>query len=222
VLAPLEDILGYRFQNPALLREALTHPSALKNRKERGYERLEFLGDRVLGLVVADMLLTDFPSESEGKIAKRHAALVRKEALAGVAEKISLAGYVQAATHETRLGTTLQADACEALIGALYLDGGLETAARFVTRHWQPLLRASHTPPQDAKSALQEWAQGQGYERPRYRLVDASGPDHHLLFTVEVIVHGLEPVRAQANSKKQAEQQGAAAALRYLGLEDTP
>ena len=128
------------------------------------YERLEFLGDRVLGLVVADMLFQKFPGDNEGALARRHTALVRREALALVAHHIDLGSYLRLSRGEEDAGgrsnPSLLADCCEAVIGALYLDGGLEAAARFIHRRWQVLLSGEHAPPKDAKSALQEWVQG--------------------------------------------------------------
>jgi ribonuclease-3 len=144
------------------------------------YERLEFLGDRVLGLIIAKLLFQRFPAEPEGDLARRLAALVRKETLAGGAENPSVL-----------------ADACEAVIGALYLDGGLAAAERFVLSYWTPFLEAEDTPPQDAKTALQEWAQGRALPLPAYREVARNGPPHEPHFTVEVRVEGHEPARAQ-------------------------
>ncbi len=205
----LETEIGYFFNDKTLLAQALTHVSAARKRQDRGYERLEFLGDRVLALIVADMLFALFPFEREGQIAKRHAALVCRTALATVARNIDLPRYVQFSVQERGhhlKNETLQADVCEALLGALYLDGGLEAAKKFVTVYWHPLLDMTEKPPIDAKSALQEWAQGRGLPRPEYVVVGTVGPDHQPHFCVEVTVNGLPPCRAEGASKKKAEQ----------------
>ncbi|HLB80092.1 MAG TPA: ribonuclease III domain-containing protein, partial [Dongiaceae bacterium] len=146
----LADALGYRFERPALLAQALTHPSVAPARGRRpgaaapGYERLEFLGDRVLGLVVAELLYRAFPGESEGALAQRLAALVRRDSLARVAGAVGLAPHLALSRGEAEGGgrdnPSLLADACEAVIGALYLDGGLAPAARFIGRYWRPLM----------------------------------------------------------------------------------
>ncbi len=215
----LDDLaasLSHRFKSPTLLRQALTHPSAA-NRPLESYERLEFLGDRVLGLVVADLLLAQFPKETEGALARRFAALVRRETLAQVAETVGLGSFLILAKAEQEAGEStnpaLLADACEAVLGALYLDGGLSAARGFVVPHWTPLLAADLTPPQDAKTALQEWAQGRALPLPTYREACREGPAHEPVFTVEVTVAGYPPAEGEGRSKRLAEQ---AAASRLL------
>jgi len=219
----LAAALGHRFLRPELLREALTHPSAsaptagkvarARPAKQRGYERLEFLGDRVLGLVVADLLYNAYPQEDEGALAKRLAALARKETLARVAVAADLPTHLVLSRAEAQSGgrknPTLLADACEAVIGALYLDGGLEAAAAFIRRYWQPLMSAEARPPQDAKTALQEWAQGAGLPLPDYRTVRTEGPPHEPLFAVELRVEGQVPVTGTGRTKRAAEQAAA-------------
>jgi len=209
--------LGYDFTQPALLERAVTHSSMLANAgggtAEKSYERLEFLGDRVLGLVAADMLIEAFPDENEGQLARRHVALVRQEALARVAEEIDLGKYLNLARSEEESGgrnnpATL-ADACEAVIGALYMDGGLETAARFIRGAWGDMLTQTPSPPKDAKTALQEWVQGRGLPLPSYREISREGPDHGPVFTVEVAIQGFDPVSGQGASKRAAEQRAA-------------
>ena len=209
--------LGYDFKQPQLLERALTHSSMLANAgggtAEKSYERLEFLGDRVLGLVAADMLIEAFPDENEGQLARRHVALVRQEALARVAGEIDLGNHLNLARSEEESGgrnnpATL-ADACEAVIGALYLDGGLETAARFIRSAWRAMLAETPSPPKDAKTALQEWVQGRGWPLPSYREVSREGPDHGPVFTVEVSIQGFEAVSGQGASKRAAEQRAA-------------
>jgi len=215
----LSDRLGHAFAKPALLREALTHPSASGRRggKSLNYQRLEFLGDRVLGLIVAELLYREFPREPEGDLARRLAALVREETLAQVAEDLELGEFMVIAGSEEgageRANPSLLSDVCEAAIGALYLDGGLEAARAFIERCWRPLLAADLEPPQDAKTALQEWAQGRGLPLPSYREVAREGPDHEPRFTVAVSVAGHEAAEGEGRSKRAAEQ---AAAERLL------
>jgi ribonuclease-3 len=221
VLHPLAAALRHTFQNADLLEQALTHPSAARARDDRGYERLEFLGDRVLGLVIAEMLFLTFPDEQEGEIAKRHAALVRKEALASVAHSVGVASHVRMPPGDLATGLTesVLADVCEALLGALYLDGDLAAARTFIEANWRPLLTADVAPPQDAKSALQEWAQGQGRPRPTYVILATEGPAHRPLFRIGVQVGGLDRmIEATGPTRKGAEQEAATRALQVLGV----
>ncbi len=214
-LAAAGAALGHAFSRPALLAEALTHPSAPG--AGGGYERFEFLGDRVLALIVADMLLAAFPGEDEGALAKRFAALVRRESLALVAERLRLGGFVELSKGEEESGgrsnPALLADALEAMIAALYLDGGLAAAEAFVRRHWSAMMEAAETPPQDAKTRLQEWAQGAAKPLPTYTTVGVEGPPHNPTFAVEVRVAGHPPAAASGSSKRAAEQAAAAALL---------
>lgn len=219
----LNDALGHEFSDPGLLAEALTHRSAAGpgTSYRFGNERLEFLGDRVLGLVVAELLLDVFPDEAEGALARRFTGLVRREALADVAATINLGRYVVFAegevSAETRRNQNIQADTCEAVIGALFLDGGLAAAQQFILTYWRPLMQAHGTPARDAKTRLQEWAQGRALPLPEYREVNREGPAHAPAFTVEVSVAGHDPISGQAASKRAAEQ---AAAARLLGMID--
>jgi len=218
--AALEERLGYRFKTPVLLDRALTHGSLGGGLDS--YERLEFLGDRVVNLIVAHMLYERFPREPEGSLARRHTALVRGETLARVAQTLSLGPLIRLSKGEVDLGgrdnPALQADVCEAVLGALYLDGGLDVAAQVVRRHWTPLMDEDLSPPKDPKTGLQEWAQGRGLPLPVYQTVAASGPDHAPTFTVAVRVQGQGEARAEGSSKRQAEHKAAAALLeRVLG-----
>jgi ribonuclease-3 len=227
-IASLARILGHDFADPALLAEALTHPSAtrLEGRRRVNYERLEFLGDRVLGLAVADLLLRRFPDEDEGKLARRLSALVRQEALVQVAAALDLGVHIRAAKGEgqdaQRAQATALADGCEAVIGALFLDGGWPVARHFVERHWAPLMAAEHGPPKDAKTALQEWAQGRGLGLPHYEVVASVGPDHDPSFSVRVRVDGAPDAAAMATagSKRAAEQAAAETLLSTLDERD--
>jgi len=218
--AALAAVLDHQFARPTLLTEALTHPSARGRRghDQSGYERLEFLGDRVLGLIVAELLFTRFPHEDEGALTKRHTSLVRREALTQVAESAGLGAHILMSRGEDAAGAranlSVLADVCEAVIAALYLDGGLVAAARFVERWWQPqLLALGAAPPRDPKTALQEWAQGNGLPLPIYKTVAAEGPAHRRTFTVTVTVEGVEPATAMGGSKRAAEVAAAALAL---------
>jgi ribonuclease-3 len=225
-------LLGHDFVRPALLAEALTHPSALpsaqKGRRRarraampRHYERLEFLGDRVLGLVVADLLWHRFDAEPEGPLTRRHAQLVRRETLAAVSIEIGLDRVIQLSPAEAAAGAArspaILADVLEAVIAAIYLDGGFEAAFAFVERWWGPRLAEMERPPRDPKTLLQEWAQGRGLPLPEYRLLETSGPDHALRFTIAVHVSGHAEASATASSKRAAETAAAAALLERLG-----
>ncbi|CDK98300.1 Ribonuclease 3 [Magnetospirillum gryphiswaldense MSR-1 v2] len=220
---PIHDLcqrLGHEFAQSQLLTQALTHPSVAQGRAPRRntpYERLEFLGDRVLGLVVADMLFHRFPTEAEGALARRHAALVRRESLAVVAGQIGLPPCLTLSKGEEDAGgrgnPALLADACEAVIGALYADAGFEVAARFVRSAWTALMDAAAQPPKDAKTALQEWAQGLGKPLPVYAVVGQDGPPHDPTFVVSVTVEGVDPVHGTGASKRVAEQAAAALLL---------
>ncbi|MBV6632771.1 MAG: ribonuclease III [Alphaproteobacteria bacterium] len=219
----LTNVLGHTFNDPTILTQALTHPSIIGTgavTAEQAYERLEFLGDRVLGLVVAELLLEAFPTEREGDIAKRHSMLVRRETLAEVAAGIDLGHHIQATPGEVNDGVVVNqailSDACEAVIAALYLDGGLEAARQFITRYWRDQVLAAEQPPQDAKTELQELMQSKGQPLPQYRLADRQGPDHAPVFTIEVTVKGQAPVSATGPSKQKAEQAAAGAMLKEI------
>jgi ribonuclease-3 len=217
----LTQKLGHRFDKPQLLTDALTHPSIAGSRKKGGtaYERLEFLGDRVLGLIIAEWLYEKFPTESEGNLAKRHAALVNAEMLRVIATEIGLAQHVRLAKGEEaeapRKNRATLPDAMEAVIGALYLDGGIEAAAKFIHRYWQKDV-AVEAAPADPKTALQEWAQGQGLPLPSYKIVAKSGPAHAPLFTVEAGVKGHAPITAEGQSRRDAEKAAAALLLQSV------
>jgi ribonuclease III len=218
-LIDLQARLGYTFSNGRLLEEALTHSSFQGSGRERrrSYERLEFLGDRVLGLVVANVLLRRFPGDEVGALARRYAALVRREACVEVAENLGIGRCVRLSRGEEDAGGRqspgLLADACEALIAAVFLDDGFERATDVVERLWGGLIERDASPPKDAKTALQEWAQGQGLPLPQYREMSRSGPPHLPQFCVRVSVEGFEPEDAIGPSKRVAEQ---AAAEQFL------
>jgi ribonuclease-3 len=229
----LAQAIGYKFGRPELLDEALTHPSAPasehgRNRRRRkgshrGYERLEFLGDRVLGLVIADLLWRRFENEPEGHLTRRLTHLVRGEALARVANTIGLGGHLLLSRAEKAAGAAanpgILADGCEAVIAAIYLDGGFEAASDFVRRYWTPLIDEMDGPPRDPKTALQEWAQARALALPTYELVATTGPDHALRFTVAAKVAGRDCATATAASKRIAEAKAAELLLGRLAAE---
>lgn len=201
--------ISYVFQNPTLLIRALTHPSALRSQKLSEFERLEFLGDRVLGLVVAQMVYERYPQETEGDLAKRFAALVCREACLEVAQQINLASHLKASLDDIPPASAILADAVEALIGALYLDGGLNAANAFINTYWPALLEKDIRPPKDAKTALQELAQAKMGTAPLYKILEHTGPAHTPTFTVQVIVTGMGEAIGTGTSKRQAEQMAA-------------
>ena len=210
-------ILGHVFARPELLDMALTHPRGVRPGENPSYERLEFLGDRVFGLVVADMLMTRFPDENEGDLARRHASLVSRDSLAIVARMLDLGRFLRMSSGEAGAGTadsaSVLADSLEAVFGALYQDGGMEAGAPVIERLWSPLIEAAPLPPREVKTALQEWAQARGLPLPAYRVVAEEGPPHKPVFTVEVRVRDLAPATGTGGSKRIAEQEAAGALL---------
>jgi ribonuclease-3 len=217
----IEARLGHRFADRALLSEALTHSSATgRGRARRSNERLEFLGDRVLGLVIADLLIARYPDEGEGDLSRRHAALVRREALAEVAGGLGAGQWLVLGRSEEdaggRANPALLANVVEALIGALYRDSGLMVAERFIRQHWLVLVESMAAPPRDAKTALQEWAQSRGLGLPIYQVAAVAGPAHAPRFDVSVSLADFAPGRAVAGSKRAAEQAAAEQLLARL------
>ncbi len=224
----LEERLGYRFDNPALLVRALTHSSAVSpsKRTSESYQRFEFLGDRVLGLVVADMLSARLPKANEGELSRTLNSLVRKETCAKVARKLGMGAFVKLGESEARTGgadkDAILGDVCEAVIGAIYADGGLDPAFTFVSRMFGDNLDVAQARRADSKTALQEWAQGKGLEPPTYSETARSGPDHAPVFTISVAVRGHEPIAATGTSKKLAEHQAAEKFLMREGVWKAP
>ena len=212
----LQERLGHRFDDPDLLLQALTHGS-LNQPGASSYERLEFLGDRVLGLVMADWLWHRFAGDVVGLLARRFAVLVDQATLARVARRLGIASALRMARSEKEAGADLNpsvlADACEAVIAAVYLDGGLERARAVIQRHWRDEVDAEVTASKDPKTALQEWAQGQGLALPLYREIERDGPAHAPRFLIEVAVEGVAPRRAHGTTKRQAERAAATAML---------
>ena len=215
----LQDILGHSFIDEALLVQALRHASTTDERTQSN-ERLEFLGDRVLGIVMAETLYAQFPGEEEGELARRFAGLTSRDAVARVADGIKLVEYArtQAVDPETiaRSHASVAADTMEAVLGALYLDGGLDIAAAFIQKQWDPLIGEDLRPPKDAKTSLQEWAQARGLGLPTYDTVSREGPDHAPTFTIRVTVKGHGSNEGEGASRRAAEQDAATALLQQL------
>lgn len=223
----LETALGYKFRVEALLEQALTHSSVRgTDAKRKDNERLEFLGDRVLGLAIVEVLHETHPAAREGDIARRYNTLVRAEACAKVARQIGLGAHLQLSSSEAESGGRdkdgILADAIEAVLGAVFLDGGYNKARDVVRQIWN--LSGSHKTEIgghiDPKSALQEWAQGRGLALPKYTSLERTGPDHAPVFTAEVNVPGWPAARGQGPSKRTAEQ--AAASQLLAQVNDAP
>lgn len=211
-------VLRHRFTDAGLLGRALVHSGQAGG--DASFQRLEFLGDRVLALAVAGVLYERFPDEAEGALARRHAALVRREALAEVAEAVDLAGAATLPglgdpTAERGRAVVL-ADTFEAVLGALYLDGGWSVADATVRRLWRPLLERAPQPPEDAKTRLQEWAQARGLGLPDYRSARTEGPDHAPSFRAWVAIADTGEAEATGPSKRVAERRAAEAMLDRL------
>ena len=211
----LQFRLGYRFADPDLLNRALTHSSAISPSKriEHSYQRLEFLGDRVLGLVVADMLYRRYPKANEGELSRTLNTLVRKETCAIIARTLDLGKEMNLGESEARTGGSekeaILGDVTEAVIGAIYCDGGLGKAYEFVERMFEEFLADGQANKADAKTTLQEWAQARGLEPPSYTLVERTGPDHAPEFTIAVALGNFEQLSATGPSKKIAEHKAA-------------
>jgi ribonuclease III len=222
--AAIEARIGHKFSDASLLTTAITHVSALKPQRKRGesYQRLEFLGDHVLGLIVSDMLYRTFPEADEGELSKRLADLVRKESCAEVAKVLGLADDIKlgavGAGASARLRKSVLGDICEAVIGAVYLDGGYPAAASFVERNWTERMQKPRQPLRDPKTVLQEWAQGKGLPTPVYREVERTGPHHDPQFRVAVDLPGLEPAEGVGGSKRAAEKVAASVMIEREGV----
>lgn len=219
----LEKAIGYHFKDRDLLDRSLTHISAVSSGgRGNSYQRLEFLGDHVLGLIISDMLYRSFPRGDEGELSRRLADLVRREACADVARAIALGEAIRLGASETSAGgrsrTAILADVCEALIGAVFIDGGYEAAVALIERLWGERLRAPVRPLRDPKTMLQEWAQARGLPTPAYREVQRTGPHHSPEFRIAVSLPNREPAEGIGRSKRSAEQAAAAALLNREGV----
>lgn len=223
-ISTLKAALQYEFKDLDLLRVALTHASALAPSETvaGSYQRLEFLGDRVLGLVIATMLHHHFPKADEGELARRFNHMVKRETCAEIAEELGVGDAMRIGQAEAQTGgrkkTALLADICEALIAAIYLDGGYDAAEKYVQRLWEPRMLSWTGPLRDAKTTLQEWAQSKSLPTPRYEVTSREGPDHAPSFGVAVIVRGLDDGNGTGGSKRIAEQNAAEAVLRREGV----
>ncbi len=215
-----EKTIGYEFSDKSLLEQALTHPSVrAKDNPDFDYERLEFLGDRVLGLIVAEMVFDEFANEDEGHLARRHSGLVCGAALCEVARTINIADYINIVSKEfsnDNLDSVLE-NCCEALIAAIYKDSGINEAEKFIKRFWQPLLESFEHAPKDPKSALQELAQGQGLPLPEYVEISREGAEHSPIFEIRVSLADNNFAIGKAKSKKQAEKEAAESLLQKIG-----
>ncbi|HXI87586.1 MAG TPA: ribonuclease III [Parvularculaceae bacterium] len=220
----LERRVGHSFRDAALLERALTHSSLSADRRVRDLERLEFLGDRVLGLFAAEALWRRYPDMEEGELAPRFNALVRKETCAKAAVALGLDQLVKMALHEEESGGRRKAailgDACEAFLGALYIDGGLDAARRAFDLFWTPNLESLSRAHRDAKTALQEWSQERKKGAPRYVVTASGGPAHAPAFEVEVRIDGYKPANGEGRSKREAQMAAAEAFLIREGVWD--
>ncbi len=214
------ELTGHRFRDVGLLQTALTHSSAIK--AQTNNERLEFLGDRVLGLVVADMLYRLFPEAPEGELAPRYNALVDARTCSEIGAELGLDAFIRGAAalkaHKGGVARNYLSDAVEALIAAIYLDGGMEAARRFVQRYWEPRSRTLTEKPKTPKSELQEWLAQKGAARPDSASEAREGPDHEPVFTGVVTVPGYETSRATGRSRRGAEEAAAASFLIREGV----
>jgi len=216
-LLDMAERLGHKFEKIGLLDRALTHPSISSNMNPDN-QRLEFLGDRVLGLVIAEALIGRYPDEAEGVLAPRLNDLVRKETCAEVALAVGVDQALRLGKSESTTGgrrkKAILGDAMEAVIAAVFMDAGLDAAREMILRLWRERIEAQgDTPPMDAKTALQEYAQGQGMKPPRYSTLNREGPDHAPVFTVGVTLENGATANAEAKSKRAAEQASAAKLL---------
>ena len=223
--AVAEAILGHHFARPALLTEALTHRSATAPRHGRARkgagsnERLEFIGDRVLGLVIAEWLIERFPEEQEGELGRRFGHLVSRPVLAEIGQRLELDAALAIGAGEARAGVgqlaNTLADAMEAVIGALFLDAGLEVPRRFVRQAWVPAMDGQKRPPKDPKTSLQEWLMARGLPLPDYQETERTGPSHAPVFAVAV--HGAgQTGHGSGGSKREAERLAALDLLERL------
>lgn len=227
-IAALAAALGHSFSDLGLLEEALTHPSAgaRRGRRRRDYDRLEFLGDRVLGLAVADLLRRRYPNDAAGELARRFNALVRQNSLARMAEALGLGAHVRLSRSERDSGgarkPAILADVFEAVIAALYIDGGLAAAEKFLGTCLAPSLDEVASAAKDAKTALQEWAAARGLPPPVYAVAAREGPPHAPMFTVSATIDGHGPAAGKGSSKRTAEQIAARVLLRSLPADEAP
>ena len=211
----LKKILKHEFKDESLLKKALTH-SSVNSHVDGNYERLEFLGDRVLGVSIASLLYRLFPGEPEGSLSQRFTGLVCKETVAMVGRTLRLNEFMDVANREIRDNENVLCDVCEAVIGAIYSDGGVEDAIKFVNNHWRELIDKNVAPPKDAKTQLQEVAHVKGYGAPVYKMVGRTGSEHEPTFFISVSLKGVEDAVGEGRNKKLAEFDAAAKMLQRI------
>ena len=215
----IEDTLKYNFRNRGLLESAITHTSILNNKNDYTYERLEFLGDRVLGLSIANLIYKKFLNESEGELARRIAVLVSGKMLAKIAININLQNYVKVSENfnfSKGENYSILSDTMEAIIGAIFLDSNYNEVKNVIQLLWKEYILADEMPPKDSKSALQELAMQLKYEMPLYSNYEKEGPDHSPKFSVEVSIKGINKTQGLGQSKKSAEADGADKLLKII------
>lgn len=224
-ISALQRRIGYQFVDRDLLLTALTHASAVRDGGapvRATYQRLEFLGDRVLGLIITEMLLKAFPKAPEGQLAQRLTGLVRNESCAEVALALDLGQAIRLGGGEAQSGgrnkAAILGDVCEAVLGAIHLDGGIDAAREFVEANWRSRMLNWSGPLRDAKTTLQEWAQAKGWPTPKYAIIDQRGPDHAPVFEIEVSVNNVSPARGEGKSRREAEQEAAGELLYREGV----
>lgn len=211
----LQQILHYDFKDESLLHKAITH-SSIDSKVDANYERLEFLGDRVLGVAVASLLYRLFPAEPEGNLSQRFVGLVCKETVAEVALRLELDKFMRVMTEDLRRNENVLCDVCEAVIGAIYIDAGVDAAIEFVDCHWREMIDKNVAPPKDSKTKLQEISHQAGYGTPQYRIVERTGSDHEPQFVVEVRLGQNKTAIGRGRSKKLAEFEAAAQMLENI------
>ncbi len=217
-IAQLETIIEHKFKSHERLVRALTHSSASKKAGEIShYERLEFLGDRILGICIAEMLFFEFPNAREGELSVRLNTLVSGNMCAEISDEIGLHEFIHAGADVKQITgkrmKSVRADVVESLIAAIYLDAGLEAATAFVTKYWKHRIHSAGAGTRDSKTALQEWAHTKTSSTPSYAIAERSGPDHDPVFTVAVAMDGIEGATGQGRSKRAAEQAAAQSVL---------
>lgn len=223
MIKELEKIINYEFKNKLLIKEALTHPSISNqdNIKVYNYERLEFLGDSVLSLVISELLLNKFPNYKEGQLAKKRSFLVSGDMIVKFTSSIEIGNYIFMSKGEEKEGGRSNPsnieNAIESLIGAIYMDGGIKSAKSFIELYWLEPLESKEVEFENPKTILQEWLQSRNYSLPSYKIIDSEGSDHSPMFKLELIVEGFQPVYSYGASKKKAEK---LAALKFLKMVD--
>ncbi|WP_332066084.1 ribonuclease III [Bartonella sp. CB189] len=224
IIDQLEKLTEHHFKDEDRLKRALTH-SSVQDFEQGNYERLEFLGDRVLGLLVAEMLYKIFPEASEGELSVRLNGLVNAQTCADIALEMGLPDMIQVGFEvknlEGRRLTNMHADVVEALIAVMYLDGGVESVKPFIQKYWQGRAKKTEAGRRDAKTELQEWAHVQGSAQPYYQVINRYGPDHDPVFMVEVSISGFASEVGQGSSKRYAERMAAEKVLRREGVWET-